>query len=89
MDECCFTSSSQFNISVLLFDHPTGSVVVLHYSLGGFFFNVFILAELDLHFFVWAFASCSEWGLLCCGVKSSHCGGFSCFGAQARELRLQ
>ena len=47
------------------------------------------LAELDLHFFVWVFASCSEWGLLSCDVRSSHCGGFSCFGAQALELRLQ
>lgn len=69
MDECCFTSSSQFNISVLLFDHPTGSVVVLHYCLGVFLMYLF-LAELDLHFFVWAFASCSG-GLLCCGVRSS------------------
>ena len=30
------------------------------------------------------FFSCREWGLLfICGVQASHCGGFSCFGAQA------
>ena len=33
---------------------------------------------------VWAFSSCSEWGLLSsCGAQSSHCGGFSCYRAQA------
>ena len=31
-----------------------------------------------------AFSSCSEWGLLSsCGTRASHCGGFSCCGAQA------
>ena len=33
---------------------------------------------------VWAFSSCSEWGQLSsCGAQSSHCGGFSCYRAQA------
>ena len=32
----------------------------------------------------WVFSSCEEWGLLStCSAQSSHCGGFSCFGAQA------
>ena len=32
----------------------------------------------------WVFSSCGEWGLLStCSAQSSHCGGFSCFGAQA------
>ena len=31
------------------------------------------------------FSSCGEWGLLPgCGAQSSHCGGFSCCGAQAQ-----
>ena len=29
------------------------------------------------------FSSCDKWGLLCCSVWPSHCGGFSCFKAQA------
>ena len=32
------------------------------------------------------FSSCGEWGLLSsCGAQASHCGGFSCCGAQALE----
>ena len=34
MNVCCFTSSFPFNISVLLFGHPTGCVVVSHYCFG-------------------------------------------------------
>ena len=31
-----------------------------------------------------AFSSCSEWGAtLHCGMRASHCGGFSCWGAWA------
>ena len=53
----------------------TPSVVV-------FFF--FFLAVLGLHC-CWTFpSSCSEWGpLSSCTARVSHCGGFSCFGAQA------
>ena len=37
----------------------------------------------------WAFASCREQGLLfSCGVRASHCSGFSYCGAQALEHRL-
>ena len=33
---------------------------------------------------MWAFSSCGEQGAtLCCGVRASHCNGFSCCGAQA------
>ena len=36
-----------------------------------------------------AFSSCDEWRRLSgCGVWASHCGGFSCCGAQALEYRL-
>ena len=36
-----------------------------------------------------AFFTCSEWGLLStCGVRASHYGGFSCFGAWTLEHRL-
>ena len=50
-----------------------------------FFFNVFLfLAALGLHCRVWAFSSCSVQELLSShGAKASHCGGFSCWGAQA------
>ena len=34
MNVCCFTSSSPFNISVLLFGHPAGCVVVSYYCFG-------------------------------------------------------
>ena len=31
-------------------------------------------------------SNCREWGLLSsCGAQASHCGGFSCYGAQALE----
>ena len=42
------------------------------------------LAVLGLHCCWWAFSSCSEQGLRSsCGARASHCGGFSCFRAQA------
>ena len=32
-------------------------------------------------------SGCVKWGLLSdCGVQASHCGGFSCWGAQGLEL---
>ena len=44
----------------------------------------YFLAALGLHCYTWAFSSCSEQGLLSsCGMRASHCGGFSCYGAQA------
>ena len=48
--------------------------------------NLFIylfLAALGLRCSARAFSSCSEQGLLCCGARASHCGGFSCCGARA------
>ena len=51
-----------------------------------FFLSLFIylfLAVLVLWRCAQAFSSCSEWGLLCCGARASHCGGFSCCGARA------
>ena len=60
-----------------------------------FFFNEFIscfffylLAVLGLCCRVQAFSSFGEQGLLSgCGVTSSHCGCFSCCGAQALRAR--
>ena len=35
-----------------------------------------------------AFSSCSKQGTtVCCGARASHCGGFSCFEAQALGAR--
>ena len=49
---------------------------------------MFILVALGLWCCVWAFPSCSEWGLLSsCGVQASHCGGFSCCRAWAPGSR--
>ena len=47
------------------------------------------LAALGFHCCAWAFSSCGERGLLCCGVRASHCGGFSCCGARALGMRVQ
>ena len=54
-----------------------------------FIFNKFIyvinlfLAVLGVRCFVWTFSGCGERGLLCCGARASHCGGFSCCRARA------
>ena len=47
--------------------------------------DLLFLPVLGLHcFVVWAFSSCSEWGLLSyCGVWASYCSGFSCCRAWA------
>ena len=38
---------------------------------------------------LWAFFSCSEWELLSsCHEEASHCGSFSCWGAQAPECMV-
>ena len=43
----------------------------------------FFLVVLGICLCVWAFSSCDEQGLLSnCGARASHCGGFSCCGAQ-------
>ena len=48
----------------------------------------FFLAALGLCCCMRAFSSCREWGVtLRCGARASHCGGFSCFGAQALGTR--
>ena len=38
---------------------------------------------------VWAFSSCGERGLLSIAVRSLHCSGFSCCGAQALGMWAQ
>ena len=44
------------------------------------------MGVLGLHCLSRTFSSCVEWGATVhCGVKVSHCGGFSCCGAQALE----
>ena len=46
------------------------------------------MAVLGLRCCAWAFSSCGAQGLLFhCGVQASHCGGFSCCGAQALGVR--
>ena len=46
------------------------------------------MAALGLRCCVQAFSSCSEQGAtLGCGARASHCGGFSCCGAQALSAR--
>ena len=54
-------------------------------EMGGFLFCfVLFVAVLSLCCCAWAFSSCGERGAtLCCGVKASHCGGFSCCRARA------
>ena len=47
-------------------------------------FIYLFLATVGLCCYTWAFSSCSKQGLLSsCGARASHCGGFSCCGAQA------
>ena len=41
------------------------------------------MAVLGLRCCARVFFSCGEQGLLCCGVRASHCHGFSCCGARA------
>ena len=55
-----------------------------------FFFNYFLfLAIRGLHCWLRAFSRRGEQGLLSSyGARASHCGGFSCCGARARELGL-
>ena len=64
------------------------SNIILLDFLGFFFFYSFI------YLFIFGcagssllrgpFSSCGEWGLVSsCGVQSSHCSGFSCWGAHA------
>ena len=54
----------------------------------------FMLCILFIYWLRWvfvaarAFSSCGEWGAaLRCGVRASHCGGFSCCGARALGSR--
>ena len=50
-------------------------------------FIYLFLAVLGLSCCAWAFSSSGEWGLVCCGARASHCGGFSCCGARALGMR--
>ena len=50
------------------------------------FYLFLFLAALDLHYWAWAFSSCSKQGLLSgCSARASHCIHFSRCGAQALE----
>ena len=53
--------------------------------------NIVLCIYFGLHWVfaaVWAFSSCSEWGLLSsCSVPASHCCGFSCYGAPAQGVQ--
>ena len=59
---------------------------ILKINLFILFYYLF-LAALGLRCCMQVFSSCSEWGLLCCGERASHCGGFSCCGAWALGSR--
>ena len=62
--------------------HP--SILHTHRELSVYLFIYSFLAVLGLCCYTWAFSSCSKQGLLSsCGARASHCGGFSCCGAQA------
>ena len=51
---------------------------------------LFFLAALGLRCCWWTFSNWGTWGLLStCGVRASHCGGFSCCESRALENRLQ
>ena len=49
------------------------------------FYFILFLAGLGLRCCARAFSSCDEWGR--CGVRASHCSGFSCCGAQVLGAR--
>ena len=51
-----------------------------------FYVFIYVLASLGLLLCA-GFSRCREWPLSSgCGVRASHCGGFSCYQAQARGL---
>ena len=56
-------------------------------SMTALFICLFVclfLVVMGLHCCTQAFSSCSKWGLLFhCGARTSHCGGFRCYRAQA------
>ena len=55
-------------------------------GLQDFIFIYLFWVTLGLHCLVWAFSSWGKRGLLfSCGARASHCSGFSCCRAQARE----
>ena len=58
---------------------PTGLRMFFH----PFFKKIVFLVVVGLNCYVKAFSSCSEQELLCCSAQASHCGGFSCYRAQA------
>ena len=53
--------------------------------------NLFLLlAMLGLSCCMTASSYHTKWGLLSsCGVWTSHCGGFSCYGAQDLDMQTQ
>ena len=65
----------------VLADNATGKEFENIFVIGSFILFLYLfLAELGLCCWAWAFSSCGE-------VGASHCGGFSCCGAQALGLR--
>ena len=45
------------------------------------------MAALGLHSCAQAFSLQQVGATLCCGARASHCGGFSCCGAQALDAQ--
>ena len=63
------------------------NVLYLHHIFFNLFFSIF-LAALGLHCCKESFSSCSEWGLLYCGVWASHCDAFSYCRAWASVVEV-
>ena len=71
-------------LGVFLFLKKKTSVIHVFLFLFKIYFIYLFLAMLGLCWYLWAFSSCGEQGLLSrCGAQASHRGGFSCYGAQA------
>ena len=66
---------------------PDPALCVPFLSLSLFFGKEVGRALLSLCCWAQVFSSCSKWGLLFVGVWVSHCGGFSCWVAQALGTR--
>ena len=68
----------------------TLKIKMLNFSHWGFFQKIFYLftTVLGLYCCASAFFSCGERGLLSNCAHASHCSGFSCWGSQALDHRL-
>ena len=82
--------SSQWAISVCIPTSSVGGFLSLHTVFSIYHLQIFknnfiylFLASVSLFCCIQAFSGCSEQGLVCsCSAQASHCGGFSCWGAQ-------